>query len=133
MQVGPVFPRPGFLHDGCPRHIPQLRGHIEFHHAVEAQGGVCHAVEFVHVTAMNRLYLVEPLVDEPLVLMAHRMEDPAAMIMPAHDDMLHLEHLYRVLEDAQHTQVVIGHLICDVPVHEQLARIRSGNVFGWHT
>src|SRR5262249_32759872 len=62
--------------------------------------------------------------------MVHRMEDPAALIMSTHDDMLHLEFVYGVLQNAQHTQVTLGHLIGDVSVHEQLARLRSGNVLG---
>lgn len=40
VQVRPLSLRPGLPHDGRPSDIPQLRGDIELHHAVEAQGDV---------------------------------------------------------------------------------------------
>jgi hypothetical protein len=63
----------------------------------------------------------------------HGRLNATAVVMPAHDDVRHLEDIDRVLDD-RHAIVVIGvNDIAHVALHEHFAGCEPHDGVGWHT
>jgi hypothetical protein len=74
--------------------------------------------------------VTQPVVDQAQALRLHRRSHPAAAIVAAHDHVLHLEHVDRVLQDRQAVDVGVLDQVGDVAVHEQLAGRAADDVVG---
>jgi hypothetical protein len=85
-------------------------------------------IELLAVVAVHVLDVPEPVVDQPELRGAHRGEHAAAAVVPAHDDVLHLQHLDRELEDGEAVHVRVDDDVAHVPMDEDLARDRSDDL-----
>ena len=61
-----------------------------------------------------------------------RRTHPAAAVVAAHDDVLDLEHVDRVLQHRQAVQIGVHDDVGDVAVDEQLARPQADDLVGRH-
>ncbi len=56
-------------------------------------------------------------------LVAHGSADSTAVVVPADDDVRHLQHVHRVLQHAHAVDVVAQRLVPYIPVHEHVAQV----------
>jgi hypothetical protein len=79
------------------------------------------------VQPVDVLDVPQPLVDQAEVLPGHRRLDAPAAVVAAHDDVLDLQDLDRVLHNRQHVEVGMDDEVRDVAVDEELARLDAGD------
>ena len=126
-----VLPRP--LHNRCLGQIVDLLGDVYFHQLVKPCDGIRNRFQFTVVEPVDVLNLTQPLVQETKIIVGDGILHTAAVIVAAHDDVFYLEELDSVLQHAQEIEIGVHHQVCYVSVHEQFARLGSGNFFSRHT
>ena len=63
----------------------------------------------------------EPVVDHAVLARRHGRRDAAAAVMATDDDMPHLQHLDRILQDGETVEIGRHNDIRDIAMHEHLA------------
>jgi hypothetical protein len=111
------FVVPGFLHDRVVGKIFDLLGDVQFAHAV---------VRDLFVRGDCSFYILEPMLQEPRSPVLHDRSDASAAVMAAYDDVLHLQYLNRVLQNAHQVHIGVDDLIGYIAVNEDLSRQQAG-------
>src|SRR5882724_8114641 len=78
------------------------------------------------------LQVTEPIVAEAHAVASQRCLHAAAPIVPADDDVAHLEDIHGELYDGQTVEVRVDHQIGDVPVDEQFPGQLPDDFVGRH-
>ncbi len=76
------------------------------------------------------LHVAEPVVAQAQSGVLQRRPHAAAAVVPGDDDVPHLEHIHRELEDRETVEIGVHDQVGDVPMHEQLARIEADDLVG---
>ena len=75
----------------------------------------------------------DPGVEQAEVVVGHAVFHATALVVAADDDVLYLEVIDSVLEDAERVHIRLRHQIADVAVNEEFAGLAAGEVFGGDT
>src|ERR1035437_7933450 len=89
---------PGILNDGRLRDVSHLLDDVEFAKPVTPPGLVGHGLETAIVFFANIMNVSQPVIRQTNSLTTQRRTHPATAIVPADDDVLHLQHLDRTLQ-----------------------------------
>ena len=98
-----------------------LLGHVQLDQALDPQILVGDALQFDRMGSVHILDVTKPLVDQSEVRPAQCGLYAAASIVATHDDVLHLQHLDRVLRHTQHVEIRVHHHVRHIAVDEQFA------------
>ena len=121
---------PGVLDDGGVADVGDLLGHVQLAQVVEALMFILDGLELFTIFEVDILDVAQPVVDETQLLILHRGLDAAAAIVTADDDVLHLEHFYRVLQHGEAVEIGMYHQIGDVAVDEDVPRQQPHQLVG---
>lgn len=75
----------------------------------------------------------EPGLERSVVVLLEGCLYASASIMAGHDDVLHLQHLHRVLHHCQEIDVGWRCLVGHIAVHEQLSGLEADDLVGRHS
>lgn len=75
---------------------------------------------------------LKPMIDQPEALAADCGANTAAAIVPANDDMFHMQLLYGEFDHGEHIQISRVDEVGDVAMDEHFARFQSGDHIGRH-
>ena len=90
------------------------------------------AVELSCVVVGDLADRMQPVIDETAALPIHGSLYAAASIVPDHDDVLHLQHIDRELQNGKIVGVLRGSEIGDVSMDEKLAGIEPDDLVRRH-
>jgi len=122
---------PGISHHGGSADIARTLKHIQFNQRINPQARVKPFQEvFVRITHV--LHMAKPVVDQASALIVHRRTHAAAVAVADHDDVLHTQHIDRVLDHAQCIEVGVNQDVRHIAMHEELAWQQVDQVIGWH-
>ncbi|MNH26129.1 hypothetical protein D3C79_861620 [compost metagenome] len=110
--------------------VGHLLGHVQLAQVVEALVLILDGFELFAVLEIDILDVAQPVVDEAQLLVLHRRLDAAATVVAADDDVLHLEHLHRVLQHGEAVEIGVHHQIGDVAVDEDIPRQQPHQLVG---
>ena len=101
----------------------RLRGHRG--HLPRKKGG--EATDDV-LEAMDVLDVAQPIVDHTVPIAGEGRGYSSTTVVTAYDDVLHLQDVDSVLQDAEAVHVSVNHHVGDIPMHENLAGKGSGDL-----
>ena len=130
MDHGPTRCGPTFLND---RRLPKVRyllGNIDLNHSTESLLLVLDRVQLYFVNSVHVFDVSQPFVDQPKILVGEGVLHAATAVVTAHNHMFDLEDFDRILQNAQHVEVGVDHLIGDIAMDEQLPWRSSRDLFG---
>ena len=78
------------------------------------------------------LHVTQPVVDEAQPVAVQRRAHAAAAVVAAHDDVLHAQHVDRVLQHREAVEIGVHDQVGDVAMHEQLAGQQPDDLVGRH-
>ncbi len=120
---------PCFLDDSGITYVLYLLDDIQLAEQIQLVS-MRQTIELVGMEAEDIFDVAEPVIDEPMPLVLQSSLDTTAAIMPADDDVFHLEDLDRILDDRKTVQIRMYHHIRDVAVHKYFARLKTGYLIG---
>src|SRR5262249_10010825 len=121
MHCQRLLARPRVSHDGRLTDVDYLLDDIQLAQTtvplrLALQPGQSRLVLAVHV-----LNVAEPVVYQSQLVVAQGGEHATAAVMPANDDVLHTEHVYRKLDRGQAVQVRVNNDVGNIAMDEHLA------------
>jgi hypothetical protein len=127
-----LSPLPGLLDDRRLGDIDHLLDHVQLAQPVQPRFLVRQAVEQDVMLLHDILRVAKPVVDETEGAVGKSGGDPAAPVMAANDDVLHAQHVHRVLDHREAVQVGVDHDVGDVSMNEQVPRRKTDDLVGRH-
>lgn len=118
-QVCAAFPR--VPDDGGVADVGDLFPDVQLAELVELVG-MGHPGKFPFVEANDILDMSQPVVDEPMLMILQRRLDPAAAVVTTDDNVLHLEHIHRKLDDRQAVEIGMDDDIGDIAMNKDFTR-----------
>ena len=116
-QILPTSPR--VQYDGGLAQIADLLQHVEFAKEVRPLIRSDLALQKRGVLLPDADDVLQPRVDQSKPLPEESRKHSTAPIVPAHDDVLHLEHIDSVLQNGETVEVGMDDEICHVSVDEE--------------
>ncbi len=113
-------------------HVDALLLHVQLHQSVVAGMFVRNRVQLVLVQAVHVADVAQPRVQDAQVSRLHGCFHPAAVVVAAHHDVLHLQVPHRVVDHRHHVQVDADDHVGNVAVDEYLAGHGTHQVFRRH-
>jgi hypothetical protein len=126
MQSGATLP--GILHDRAPAGIDGLLEYTKFTKTLDA--GVMRSGQSGAVFGGNVLKMAEPVVDQAEWTLLERRDNATAPVMAADNDVLHLQDVDGVLQNAQAVQVGVDDQVGHIPVDEEFSREQADDLVG---
>ena len=120
---------PGPLHNRHSRHVIHLFLDVQLaHHILVVLFPLHHQPMFV--LPPENPDVRKPGLQRTVVVLLESRPDASAPVVPHYHDILHLEHLHRVLEDRQEIDVGRWSLVGDVSVDEDLTWFEAAYFVG---
>ncbi len=121
---------PCILHDGRTAGVDGLLDDVELTQTVDACVRVGrHAVGMFD---RNVMQMPQPVVDESKGPLTQRRRNASATIVPANDNVFHVQHVHGILKDTEAIQVIVNDEVGDITVDEQLARKQTDDLVRRH-
>src|SRR4051812_24444105 len=114
--------RPSILHNRRANNSFDLRLDVNLTQTAPPLTATIDTIELSVVRARDILHVLQPVIDEAKPAVFERGTDTATTIVTAHDDMLDVKHIDRVLQDGETIEIGVHDQIGDIPMHEHLTR-----------
>lgn len=118
------------LEGGGLDHVAALLVDVELDEALVAGLLVGDGVELLLVQAVDVADVAQPGVHEAKVLGRHGGLDTAAAVVAADNNVLNLEVLDGILDDAHNVEVRVAHQVGNVTVHKGVAGLQARDLLG---
>lgn len=118
------------LEGGRLDHVAALLVDVELDEALVAGLLVLNGVELLLVQTIDVADVAQPGVHEAQVLGGHGGLDTAAAVVAADDNVLYLEVLDGVLDDAHNVEVRVAHQVGNVAVHKGVTGLQARDLLG---
>ena len=71
----------------------------------------------------------EPWIEDTHIFLRHCRLDPSAVVVPADDDMFHLEVIDGIVDDTHHIDIYTDDQVADVAVHKDFSWLGTHHLF----
>ena len=122
---------PGVGDHGGAAHVARLLQDVELHQRVHPQAFVqTHQKTCLGVAHI--LHMAQPVVDQASALVIQCGPNATTVAVAHHDDVLNLQHIDRILDDAQGIEVRVHQKVGHIAVDKQLTREQIDQFVGGH-